>query len=101
MKHTDFCALARDIKRKEQEELRRALEAHGGSYSWWNRNTGEREILVSTTDLEVVLLEDIEGSIAAHDAIALDEVIAYYIEPEEVLLPEEEIVELIERAYAV
>ena len=61
----------------------------------------EREILVSTTDLEVVLLEDIEGSIAAHDAIALDEVIAYYIEPEEVLLPEEEIVELIERAYAV
>lgn len=36
MKHTDFYALVRDIKRKEQQELCRALEAHGGSYSWWN-----------------------------------------------------------------
>ena len=36
MKHTDFYALVNDIKRKEQQELYRALEAHGGSYSWWN-----------------------------------------------------------------
>ena len=43
MKHTDFYALVRDIKRKEQQELRQALEAHGGSYSWWNSNTGDWE----------------------------------------------------------
>lgn len=36
MKHTDFCSLVHDIKCKEQQELCRALEAHGGSYSWWN-----------------------------------------------------------------
>lgn len=36
MKHTDFRSLVHDIKRKEQQELCRALEAHGGSYSWWN-----------------------------------------------------------------
>lgn len=36
MKHTDFRSLVQDIKRKEQQELCRALEAHGGSYSWWN-----------------------------------------------------------------
>lgn len=36
MKHTDFYTLVQDIKRKEQEELCKALEAHGGSYSWVN-----------------------------------------------------------------
>lgn len=36
MKHTDFYARVQEIKRKEQQELCRALEAHGGSYSWWN-----------------------------------------------------------------
>lgn len=36
MKHTDFRSLVHDVKRKEQQELCRALEAHGGSYSWWN-----------------------------------------------------------------
>ncbi len=36
MKHTDFRSLVHDIKRKEQQELCRALEAHGGNYSWWD-----------------------------------------------------------------
>lgn len=36
MKHTDFYQLAKEFKRKEQQELIRALEAHGGSYSWYD-----------------------------------------------------------------
>lgn len=36
MKHTDFYSLVKNIKHKEQEELCKALEAHGGSYSWWD-----------------------------------------------------------------
>lgn len=41
MKHTDFNSRLDDIKRQEIRELRQALEAHGGSYSWYNDVTGE------------------------------------------------------------
>lgn len=40
MIHTDFYEMLRDIKRKEQAELRAALEAHGGIYAWWNDDEG-------------------------------------------------------------
>lgn len=36
MKHTDFYSLIREFKRREQQELKRALEAHGGSFSWYD-----------------------------------------------------------------
>lgn len=38
MKHTDFYNIIQDIKHKEQQELKKALEAHGGSYSWWDED---------------------------------------------------------------
>lgn len=38
MKHTDFYNIVQDIKRKEQQELKEALKAHGGSYSWWDED---------------------------------------------------------------
>lgn len=36
MKHSDFRSLINEIKQKEYNELYKAIEAHGGSYSWWN-----------------------------------------------------------------
>lgn len=41
MKHTDFNSRLDDIKRQEVRELRKALKAHGGSYSWYDDVTGE------------------------------------------------------------
>lgn len=36
MKHTDFQSLVKEIKQKEYNELYKAIEAHGGHYSWWD-----------------------------------------------------------------
>ena len=41
MKHTDFNSRLDEIKRQELRELRKALKAHGGSYSWYDDVTGE------------------------------------------------------------
>jgi hypothetical protein len=38
MKHTDFHSLMNEIKRREREELYKAIEAHGGEYSWGEYN---------------------------------------------------------------
>ena len=59
----------------------------------------ELQVTVSSTELDTVLLQDMDGSIAADDATRLDEKIAYYIEPDEFNLPEEEIVKIVEASY--
>lgn len=43
MKHTDFYNKLEEIKRQEQRELKEALKAHGGSYSWCNEESGVLE----------------------------------------------------------
>ena len=59
----------------------------------------EQQITVSSTELDAVLLQDMEGSVASNDAVKLDETIAYYIEPGEFNLSEEEIVKIVEASY--
>lgn len=59
----------------------------------------EQQVTVSSTELDAVLLQDMEGSVASNDAIKLDETIAYYIEPDEFNLSEEEIVKIVEASY--
>ena len=41
MKHTDFYNKVKEIKRQEQRELKEALKAHGGRYSWYNEDYEE------------------------------------------------------------
>jgi len=52
----------------------------------------EQQVTISSTELDAILLEDMDGSIASNEAMKLDETIAYYIEPEEFDLTEEEII---------
>lgn len=59
----------------------------------------ELQVTVSSTELDAVLIQDMEGSIASAEATKLDESIAYYIEPDEFDLPEEEIVKIVEASY--
>ena len=59
----------------------------------------EQQVTVSSTELDAVLLQDMEGSVASNDAVKLDETIAYYIEPGEFNLSEEEIVKIVEASY--
>ena len=60
----------------------------------------EQQVTISSTDLDAILLEDMDGSIASNEAIKLDETIAYYIEPEEFNLTEEEIIKIVEASYS-
>ena len=59
----------------------------------------EQQVTISSTELDAILLEDMDGSIASNEAMKLDETIAYYIEPEEFDLTEEEIVKIVEASY--
>lgn len=59
----------------------------------------EQQVTVSSTELDAVLLQDMEGSVASNDAVKLDETIAYYIEPDEFNLSEGEIVKIVEASY--
>ncbi len=59
----------------------------------------EQQVTVSSTEFDAVLLQDMEGSVASNDAVKLDETIAYYIEPDEFNLSEEEIVKIVEASY--
>ena len=59
----------------------------------------EQQVTVSSTELDAVLLQDMEGSVSSNDAVKLDETIAYYIEPDEFNLSEEEIVKIVEASY--
>ncbi len=59
----------------------------------------EQQVTISSTELDAILLEDMDGSIASNEAMKLDETIAYYIEPEEFDLTEEEIIKIVEASY--
>ena len=59
----------------------------------------ELQVTISSTELDAILLEDMDGSIASNEAMKLDETIAYYIEPEEFDLTEEEIIKIVEASY--
>ena len=59
----------------------------------------EQQVTISSTELDAILLEDMDGSIASNEAMKLDETIAYYIGPEEFDLTEEEIIKIVEASY--
>lgn len=59
----------------------------------------EQQVTISSTELDAILLEDMDGSIASNEAMKLDETIAYYIEPEGFDLTEEEIIKIVEASY--
>ena len=61
----------------------------------------EEEILVGTTELEEELLTDISGSSpeVAKEAEYLDNGIAFYITAEEMLLPPNRIIQIVEANY--
>ena len=59
----------------------------------------EQQVTISSTELDAILLEDMDGSVASNEAMKLDETIAYYIEPEEFDLTEEEIIKIVEASY--
>lgn len=59
----------------------------------------EQQVTISSTELDAILLKDMDGSIASNEAMKLDETIAYYIEPEEFDLTEEEIIKIVEASY--
>lgn len=56
----------------------------------------EREVLVGTTDLEERLVAALYH---CDEAYRLDESICYYIRPEEIDLPEDEVVKIVEDSY--
>lgn len=59
----------------------------------------EQRVTVSSTDLDASLIRYMEGSIVSDEATRLDESIAYYIDPSEFYLPENEIVKIVEESY--
>ena len=44
MKHTNFYAMYNEIRKKEADELRLALKAHGGEFTWIDDNNIEQQI---------------------------------------------------------
>jgi hypothetical protein len=61
--------------------------------------SNEMNVTVSNTDLEEKLMYDMENGIGADEAYRLDETIGFYIRPEEMSLPYEQIVEIVEESY--
>ena len=57
----------------------------------------EKEVTVSTTELEDELLDETRNC-SGQDAADLDDTIAYYIDPVEMKLPENEIIKIVEDA---
>ena len=41
MKHTNFYAMYNEIRKKEADELRLALKAHGGEFTWIEHRTAD------------------------------------------------------------
>lgn len=59
----------------------------------------EMNVTVSSVSLEEELLDDMKNCIGADEASRLDESICYYLTPEEMALPYNKIVELVEVSY--
>lgn len=56
----------------------------------------EMEVLIGTTDLEAQLVAEL---LSSDEAYRLDESIFYYVRPEEIDLPDDEIVRIAEDSY--
>lgn len=69
MKHSDYEAKVNDLKALEYKELRRAIEAHGGSYQWDSENGGSYPIIAinqnksepEPQDVEITKVAIVEG----------------------------------------
>lgn len=66
----------------------------------FNGTADQQTITVSSTELEAVLLIDIEGSLISNEAYKLDEEITYYIEPHQFDLSHDEIARIVEASYS-
>jgi len=44
MKHSDIYEMCRKVRRQEQAELKKALKAHGGSFSWLDKNVDRYDV---------------------------------------------------------
>lgn len=60
----------------------------------------EMNVTVSSTTLEQELMRCMQNCIGSDEALWLDEKIAYYLEPDEMKLPDEEIVRIVEESYS-
>lgn len=60
MKHTDYQAKVNELKALEREELKRAIEAHGGSYEWDSENGGSYPIIAINSNKSEPEPQDIE-----------------------------------------
>lgn len=69
MKHSDYQAKVNELKALEYEELRRAIEAHGGSYEWDSKSGGSYPIIAINSnksepepqDIEITKVTIVEG----------------------------------------
>lgn len=69
MKHSDYQAKVNELKALEYEELRRAIEAHGGSYEWDSKSGGSYPIIAINSnksepepqDIEITKVAIVEG----------------------------------------
>lgn len=61
--------------------------------------SNEMNVTVSNTDLEEKLMCDMVNGIGVDEACRLDETICFYVRPEEMDLPYERIVEIVEESY--
>lgn len=59
----------------------------------------EMEVAISTTELERKLFQDFQQEKLQKMALKIDEAIAYYLEPDELSLPKEEIIQIVEASY--
>lgn len=60
MKHSDYQAKVNELKALEHEELKRAIEAHGGSYEWDSENGGSYPIIAINSNKSEPEPQDIE-----------------------------------------
>ena len=74
----------------------RGTTYHAVSLTIFPDTDQEEEVIVSTEDLEEVLLPEIKNGVG--EAIDFDNEITYYVAPEEIKLPEEQIREIVENA---
>ena len=60
MKHSDYQAKVNELKALEYEELKRSIEAHGGSYEWDSENGGSYPIIAINSNKSEPEPQDIE-----------------------------------------
>ena len=71
MKHSDYQAKVNEIKALECEELKLAIEAHGGCYEWDSENDGSYPIIAVNSnkiepepqDIEIIKVAIVDGQL--------------------------------------